>query len=124
LNDKLTCSVAAVVKAGIKPDPQVIAAIIKLTGESLIDRIKNIPEVAAAGPQAYDAIILAGQIAYADAYKWVYYVSICKYLVISAIKWIYANIISAAFGVVSIIAACFLGDITKYMDDHVAVVMH
>ena len=28
-----------------------------------------------------------------------------------------------AFGVVSIIAAAFLGDISKYMDDHVAVVI-
>lgn len=29
-----------------------------------------------------------------------------------------------AFGGVSIIAALFLGDIEKYMDDHVAVVIH
>jgi hypothetical protein len=27
------------------------------------------------------------------------------------------------FGVVSIIAAAFLGDISKYMDDHVAVII-
>ena len=50
-------------------------------------------------------VVYAGQLAYAEAYKYVYYVSI-------------------AFGGVSIIAACFLGDISKYMDDHVAVVMH
>ena len=49
-------------------------------------------------------VVAAGQIAYAEAYKYVYYVSI-------------------AFGTISIIAACFLGDISKYMDDHVAVVM-
>jgi hypothetical protein len=49
-------------------------------------------------------VVGAGQIAYAESYKWVYYVSI-------------------AFGIVSILASCFLGDITKYMDDHVAVVM-
>jgi hypothetical protein len=67
-----------VVKAGLKPDPVVIGEIITLTGQSLIDRIKDIPAVAAAGPKAYDAIIIAGQIAYADAYKYVYYVSICK----------------------------------------------
>ena len=49
--------------------------------------------------------MLAGQVAFADSYKYVYYTSI-------------------AFGAVSIIAACFLGDISAYMDDHVAVVMH
>jgi Fungal trichothecene efflux pump (TRI12). len=49
-------------------------------------------------------VVGAGQIAYAEGYKWVYYVSI-------------------AFGGVSIVAACFLGDIQKYMTDHVAVVM-
>ncbi|KAF2422081.1 MFS multidrug transporter-like protein [Tothia fuscella] len=95
----------AMVKSGIKPDVKVIAEVIALTGQSLIDRIKEIPEIAAASPEAYEAIILAGQEAYAHAYKYVYYVSI-------------------AFGVISIIAAAFLGDITKYMDDHVAVVMH
>jgi hypothetical protein len=31
--------------------------------------------------------------------------------------------VSIAFGAVSIVAACFLGDISKYMDDHIAVVM-
>jgi hypothetical protein len=29
-----------------------------------------------------------------------------------------------AFGIISIVAAAFLGDIEKYMDDHVAVVLH
>jgi hypothetical protein len=29
-----------------------------------------------------------------------------------------------AFGVISIVASAFLGDISEYMDDHVAVVMH
>ena len=50
-------------------------------------------------------MVTAGQLAYAESYKYVYYVSI-------------------AFGAVSIICACFLGDISKYMDDHVAVVIH
>jgi len=49
-------------------------------------------------------IVGAGQLAFAEAYKSVYYTSI-------------------AFGGISIIAACFLGDITKFMDDHVAVVI-
>lgn len=80
-----------------------IAAAISLTGASLIERIAEIPGVA--GNQVlYDAIIKAGQVAYAEAYVYVYYTSI-------------------AFGGVSIVAACFLGDISKFMDDHVAVVM-
>ena len=46
----------------------------------------------------------AAQIAYAESYAYVYYASI-------------------AFGVISIIAAAFLGDINAYMTDKVAVVM-
>lgn len=84
-------------------DTTLITKVIGLTGASLIDDIKVLPEIAAI-PGAGDAIIYAGQLAYAASYKYVYLVSI-------------------AFGGVSIIAALFLGDISKYMDDHVAVVM-
>jgi len=82
----------------------VIEEVITLTGNSLINRIKDIPEVAKY-PGAWEAIVASGRLAYADAYKYVYYVSI-------------------VFGVISVVASCFLGDIEKYMDDHVAVVMH
>jgi len=34
-----------------------------------------------------------------------------------------ADVPQLAFGVVSVIAAAFLGDISRYMDDHVAVVI-
>lgn len=74
----------------------IIGAVIKLTGESLIDEIKHIPAVAAKGDAVYQKIILAGQIAYSDAYKYVYFVSI-------------------AFGVISIVAAAFLGNIEQFM---------
>lgn len=47
---------------------------------------------------AWNNIVRAGQESFAEAYPYVYYSSI-------------------AFGSVSIIAACFLGDISKYMDD-------
>jgi hypothetical protein len=50
-------------------------------------------------------VVKAGQLAYSEAYPYVYYTSI-------------------AFGSVAIVASCFLGDINKYMDDHVAVVIH
>lgn len=83
--------------------PELIGEAIELTGASLLENLHEIPGIAGV-PGAYELVVGAGQIAYAEAYKYVYYVSI-------------------AFGAVSIIAACFLGDISKYMDDHVAVVM-
>ncbi|KAI2787147.1 hypothetical protein POX_f07510 [Penicillium oxalicum] len=82
---------------------EAITEVIELTGASLLTEIQKIPGIAG-NETAYQMVVGAGQIAYAEAYKWVYYVSI-------------------AFGIVSIVAACFLGDITKYMNDHVAVVM-
>ncbi|KAH8646363.1 MFS multidrug transporter-like protein [Xylariales sp. PMI_506] len=81
----------------------VITEVITLTGASLLEDIAEIPGIA--GNEAlYNAVVLAGQVAYASAYKYVYLTSI-------------------AFGGISIIAALFLGDISKYIDDHVAVVM-
>lgn len=81
----------------------VITEVIELTGASLLEEIKQIPGIAG-NEKAYEAVVAAGQIAYSEAYKWVYYVSI-------------------AFGIMSILASCFLGDISKYMNDHVAVVI-
>lgn len=85
-------------------DVKVIGEAIVITGSSLLPALQELPGIKGV-PGAYELVVYAGQLAYAEAYKWVYYVSI-------------------AFGGVSIIAACFLGDISKYMDDHVAVVMH
>ncbi len=81
-----------------------IGEAIVLTGASLLEGLKEIPGIAG-NETAYNMVVAAGQLAYAESYKYVYLASI-------------------AFGVVSIIAACFLGNIDKYMDDHVAVVMH
>ncbi|KAI1617581.1 fungal trichothecene efflux pump [Exophiala viscosa] len=77
---------------------------IELTGASLLDGIKLIPGIAG-NDTAYEMVVLAGQVAYAESYKYVYLTSI-------------------AFGSIAIIASIFLGNINKYMDDHVAVVMH
>jgi hypothetical protein len=85
-------------------DPKLIGAAIEYTGASLLPLLQTIPGITG-NEIAYNAVVLAGQEAYAYAYKYVYYTSI-------------------AFGSISIIAACFLGDISPYMDDHVAVVMH
>lgn len=83
--------------------PVLIKEAIELTGASLLEGLKEIPGIAGV-PGAYEMVVGAGQLAYAESYVYVYYVSI-------------------AFGAISIIAACFLGDISKYMDDHIAVVM-
>ena len=83
---------------------EVITEAIGITGTSLLPLLQELPGIKGV-PGAYEMVVYAGQMAYAEAYKYVYYVSI-------------------AFGAVSILAACFLGDISKYMDDHVAVVMH
>ena len=84
-------------------DPKAITAAITFTAAALLDEIKLIPGIAG-NETAYEIVVGAGQVAFAESYKYVYLVSI-------------------AFGGVSIIAACFLGNINKYMDDHVAVVM-
>lgn len=84
-------------------DLKLIEETITLTGASLTEEIAFLPGIKG-NEIAYETIVKAGQLAFAEAYKWVYYSSI-------------------AFGGVSIIAACFLGDISKYMDDHVAVIM-
>lgn len=82
---------------------QYITEAITLTGAALLPDLKTIPGIGN-NETAYQMVVTAGQMAYAESYKWVYYVSI-------------------AFGVVSILASCFLGNIEKYMTDHVAVVM-
>ncbi len=88
-------------------DANAITQAITLTGASLLEGIKAIPAVANSqlgADKAYEIIVAAGQVAYAESYRYVYLVSI-------------------AFGAISIIASCFLGNIDQYMDDHVAVVM-
>jgi hypothetical protein len=89
------------VQYGITNSSYIEEAIV-LTGASLLENMKEIPGLA--NETVYEAVVAAGQLAYAESYKYVYLGSI-------------------AAGVVSIIAACFLGDINKYMDEHVAVVM-
>ena len=83
---------------------EVIGKAIVITGASLLPRLQELPGIKDV-QGAYELVVYASQLAYAEAYKHIYYVSI-------------------AFGGVSIIAACFLGDISKYVNDHVAVVMH
>ncbi|RFU25396.1 hypothetical protein B7463_g10932, partial [Scytalidium lignicola] len=80
-----------------------IAEAIGYTGASLLPLLQTIPGIGT-NETAYNMVVLAGQEAYAASYKYVYFASI-------------------AFGGVSIVAACFLGDISEYMDDHIAVVM-
>ena len=88
-------------------DQSAITQAITLTGASLLDEIKTIPAVAnspVGAEVAYETIVAAGQIAYAESYGYVYLVSI-------------------AFGAVAILSSLFLGNIDQFMDDHIAVVM-
>ncbi|KAH8597749.1 MFS multidrug transporter-like protein [Bisporella sp. PMI_857] len=84
--------------------PDTIRHAAELTGASLIDEILHLPGIDG-NVTTWQAFVRAGQESYAASYPYVYYTSI-------------------AFGVVSILASVFLGDISKYMDDHVAVVIH
>jgi hypothetical protein len=84
-------------------DLDTITEIATLTGASLINDILEVPGVDG-NVTKWEILVAAGQLAYSQAYPYVYYVSI-------------------AFGSISIIAACFLGDISKYMDNHVAVII-
>ena len=101
-NAKLYIGGAMVYELGIDNITTITTAI-ELTGASLLDPIKELPGIAG-NPGAWELVVAVGQTAYALSYRYVYYASI-------------------AFGAVSIIAACFLGNIDKYMDDHVAVVI-
>ncbi|KIW93967.1 uncharacterized protein Z519_05282 [Cladophialophora bantiana CBS 173.52] len=97
----VTYVATAMDKVGITNTTYIVQAI-TLTGASLILDLKAIPGLA--NETAYQIVVAAGQLAYSESYKYVYLASI-------------------AAGGVSIIAACFLGDINKYMDEHVAVVI-
>ena len=49
-------------------DPTIIEHAIALTGASLLEGIAELPGIAGV-PGAYEAVVAAGQIAYAEAYK-------------------------------------------------------
>ncbi|KAH6970586.1 fungal trichothecene efflux pump-domain-containing protein [Ilyonectria sp. MPI-CAGE-AT-0026] len=92
----------AMVASGVT-DPDTIKAAIGLTATSLIKEIMLLPGIDG-NVTKWDAVVTAGQSAYADAYQWVYYCSI-------------------AFGGVSVLASLFVEDIAQFMDDHIAVVI-
>ncbi|KAI5293807.1 hypothetical protein KEM52_005184 [Ascosphaera acerosa] len=85
-------------------DQKVIEEAIQLCASSLIEEVKLLPGVRDT-PGAWEMIIAASRQAFAESYKYVYYVSI-------------------AFGSLALISSLFLTDIRKHMDNHIAVVMH
>jgi hypothetical protein len=101
---KLTAYVLQVCLLNGIYDEKSIVTIAQLIGASLTEHILYVPGVDG-NVTKWQLIISAGELAYSEAYPYVYYASI-------------------AFGCVAIIASCMLGDINKYMDDHVAVVIH
>jgi hypothetical protein len=99
----LSVSIATACYENMIFDLDTITTIAQLTGASLIDEILLVPGVDG-NVTKWNILVEAGQLAYAQAYPYVYYTS-------------------TSFGAISIIAACFLGDISKYMDNHVAVII-
>ncbi|MCJ1468558.1 hypothetical protein MMC07_007187 [Pseudocyphellaria aurata] len=93
---------AMVLELGITNATYIQEAIL-LTAASRTDELQMIPGIFG-NTTAHAIVVAAGQQAFSASYKYVYLVSI-------------------AFGAVSIVASCFLGNIDQYMDDHVAVVM-
>jgi hypothetical protein len=75
-------------------EPKEIEGVIGLTATGLLHQLKTFPHVNTT--EKSGSLVYAGQIAYSKAYPYVYYVSL-------------------AFGGISIICSCFLGDIKKYM---------
>jgi len=86
-------------KMGILDKPSIVT-LINLTSAGLIQDIPLLPFIKST--EMADELILAGQIAYAKSYPYVYYVSI-------------------AFGSITLIASLFLKNIEHHMNDHVAV---
>jgi hypothetical protein len=78
---------------GISNIAYIIQAV-ELTGNANLDQIKLIPGLA--NETSYSLVIKAGQVAYAESYKYVY-------------------LISLAFGIVATIASLLLGDVEKFM---------
>ncbi len=88
--------------AGIR-SPEIIGDAIRLVAAAQFPALATLPAVAG-NDSLFHAIVAAGQRAYAEAYPFVYYVSI-------------------VFGAVSILASLFLEDIEQFMDDHIPVVI-
>ncbi|OBT39512.1 hypothetical protein VE00_10403 [Pseudogymnoascus sp. WSF 3629] len=87
----------AAVEAGIQ-DPKQVKEVVVLVASSARQELWKYVHTQG----QVDALVLAGRQAYAASYPFVYYASI-------------------AFGSAAIIAACFLPDMSKFMDAHVAV---
>jgi hypothetical protein len=73
-------------------------------GAFLINNIRDLPGLQN-DETAWLNIVHAGPKAFSETYPYVYYTSI-------------------VFGAVSIVVACFLADVSQYMNDHVAVVIY
>ena len=73
-----------------------VTELVTAAGNGQFQLLRNMTDQFESTPNAYPVIIGATQVAFAHAYRWVYYISI-------------------AFGVITFVCSCFLGDIKKYM---------
>lgn len=88
---------SAAVRAGIR-DPAAIREVIILLASNLPQAVRQFVQTDA----QWQALVYAGRQAYSASFPPVYYVAI-------------------GFGGVAIIAACFIPDISQFMDQHIAV---
>ena len=76
-----------------------------MTGAGLIEEMAQLPEFSGEdGKEKFSVVVAAGQVAFANAYPWVYYCSI-------------------AFGGLAVFASLFLEDISEFVDETVVVVL-
>jgi hypothetical protein len=76
---------------------------IEMIASSKLEEIALLPGIAG-NDALYEAVITGGKLVWMESYRVVYYATLVP-------------------GVISCLASCFLGDVGKYMDEHVAVTM-
>ena len=72
--------IVPVMKQANITDPKIYEEVIYLTSQSLLDHIQKILRPY---PDAFEAVVIAGREAYAESYKYVYYVSIGKLTIVA-----------------------------------------
>ena len=80
----MTILAKACVENGITDEAEIVE-IINLTSASMIDAIRQLPGVT--NDEIWNNIVYAGQVSYAYAYKYVYYVSLGTYPSVRVSSW-------------------------------------
>jgi len=95
--------VPATVNAGVYNYADVVQIALDIAHSYFQKSVYNYREINT--QEKYDSIVMAGRLAFAQSFPDVWWAAL-------------------AFGLVSCIASLFLGDISRFMDDHIAVTLH